>query len=80
MLLVDDFTGEEDNVEKVYLLFMKLKLRFLEGRFDLRKCRTNDKDLRELFRDSMVIVTALLKLQMFRGSNGMKSVLFTSLI
>ena len=80
MLLVDDFTGEEDIVEKVYLLSMKLKLRYLEGRFDLRKCRTNDKDLRELFRDGMVIVTALLKLQMFRGSNGMKSVLFTSLI
>ena len=40
---VDDFTGAENTVEKAYLLFKKLKLRFLEGRFNLRKWRTNDK-------------------------------------
>ena len=39
---VDDFTGGEGTVEKSYLLFKKLKLRFLEGRFNLRKWRMND--------------------------------------
>ena len=34
---VDDFTGGIDTVERPYLLFKKLKLRFLEGRFNLRK-------------------------------------------
>ena len=48
---VDDFTGGEDTVEKTYL-FKKLKLRFLEGHFNLRKWRTNDKRLRELICDN----------------------------
>ena len=37
LFFTDDFTGGEDTVEKAYLLFKKLKLRFLEGRFNLRK-------------------------------------------
>ena len=48
---VDDFTGGEDTVEKAHL-FKKLKLRFLEGRFNQRKWRTNDKKLRELICDN----------------------------
>ena len=40
----DFVTGGEGTVEKAYLLFRKLKLRFLEGRFNLREWRTNDKD------------------------------------
>ena len=41
---VDDFTGGENTVENVYLLFKKLKLRFLEGCFNLRKWRMNDRN------------------------------------
>lgn len=48
----DDFTGREDTIEKDYLLLKKLNLRFFEGRFNLRKWRTNDKDLSELIDDS----------------------------
>ena len=49
---LDSFTGGEDTVQKAYLLFKKLKLRFLEGRFNLRKWRTNDKELREIICDN----------------------------
>ena len=49
---VDDFTGGEDTVEKSYLLFKKLKLRFLEGRFNLRKWRMNDKKIIQLICDN----------------------------
>ena len=39
---VDDFTGGEKDLLKAFTLFQKLKLRFLEGLFHLRKWRTND--------------------------------------
>ena len=52
LFFVDDFTGGEDTAERAYLLFKKLKLRSLEGRFNLTKWRTNDKELRELICDN----------------------------
>ena len=45
---VDDFSGGANNLEKAYELFKKLKLRFLEGLFNLRKWRTNNPVLRQL--------------------------------
>ena len=38
---IDDLTGREDTVGKTYLLFKKLKLRFLEGSFNLRRVTRN---------------------------------------
>ena len=37
LFFIDDFTGGEDTVKNVYLSFKKLKLRFLEGHFNLQK-------------------------------------------
>ena len=45
---VDDIIGGESEVERAYELFKKLRLRFLEGNFWLRKWRTNNSELREL--------------------------------
>ena len=45
---VDDFTGGENDFEKVLDLYKKLKIRFLEGLFHLRKWRTNHQKLRKL--------------------------------
>ena len=42
------FPGGKDTVEKAYLLFKKIKWRFWERGFNLRKWRTNDRELREL--------------------------------
>ena len=39
---VDDFTAGESDFYKDLDLFKKLKLRFLDGHFHLRKWRTND--------------------------------------
>ena len=72
---VDDFTGGEDTVEKAYL-FKKLKLRFLEGRFNLRKWRTNDKKLRELICDNDTSIN----LQKFWESSGVNNITFLSAI
>ena len=52
LFFIDGFIGGEDTVEKAYLSFKKLKLRFLEGYFNLRKWRVNDKELRELIFDN----------------------------
>ena len=38
---IDDLTGREDTVGKAYLLFKKLKLIFLEGRFNLMRVTRN---------------------------------------
>jgi len=45
---VDDFTSGETNIEQALTLYKKLKLRFAEANFNLRKWRTNDTKLREL--------------------------------
>ena len=44
---IDDFTGGEFSIDSAFELYKKLKLRFLEGHFSLRKWRTNNKTLRE---------------------------------
>ena len=44
---VDDFTGGEFTLTKAIELFNKLKIRFLEGNFNLRKWKTKNKLLRE---------------------------------
>ena len=38
---IDDLTGREDTVGKAYLLFKKLKLRFLEGPFNPSRVTRN---------------------------------------
>ena len=52
---VDNFVGGENGVEGAFLLFKKLKLRFLEGLFHLKKWKTNDLKLRESISDSNLI-------------------------
>ena len=44
---VDDCISGENSMEKALELYKKLKIRFLEGLFHLRKWRTNDPDLRQ---------------------------------
>ena len=45
---VDDFIGGEESVAKAFELFKKLRIRFLEGHFLLRKWKTNNLKLRNL--------------------------------
>ena len=45
---VDDFIGGEESVAKAFELFKKLRIRFLEGHFLLRKWKTNNLKLRDL--------------------------------
>ena len=40
---IDDFNGGEFSIDTAFELYKKLKLRFLEGHFNLRKWRTNKK-------------------------------------
>ena len=49
---VDDFTGGESNFYKALDLFKKLKLKFLDGHFHLRKWRTNDSKLRKIISEN----------------------------
>ena len=49
---VDDFTGGDMTTETAYELFKKLKIRFAEANFNLRKWRTNDPKLRQLINES----------------------------
>ena len=42
---VDDFIGGEESVAKAFELFKKLRIRFLEGHFLLRKWKTNNLEL-----------------------------------
>ena len=49
---VDDFIGGEENVAKAFDLLKKLRIRFLEGHFLLRKWKTNNLDLRNLITHS----------------------------
>ena len=45
---VDDFSNGEYDIEKAFNLYKKLKIRFLDGKFNLRKWKTNNQDLRKL--------------------------------
>ena len=45
---VDDFVGEENSLEGVFLLLKKLKLRFLQSLFHLKKWKTNDLKLESI--------------------------------
>ena len=46
---VDDFTGGDSDFSKALGLFKKLKLRFLNRHFHLRKWRTKDPELRRIY-------------------------------
>ena len=46
--LYDDFIGGEKSVSKAFELFKKLRIRFLEGHFLLRKWKTNNLELQNL--------------------------------
>ena len=48
---VDDFIGGEESVTKAFELFKKLRTRFLEGHFLLRKWKTNNLKLRNLINE-----------------------------
>ena len=49
--MVDDYIGGTDTLDKAVELFKKLKLRFMEAHFFLRKWRTNNTQLRTLIND-----------------------------
>ena len=49
---VDGFTSGESDFYKALDLFKKLKLRFLDGYFHLRKWRTNDPKLRKIISEN----------------------------
>ena len=46
---MDEFSGGANTIDEIFDLFKKLKLRFFEGLFNLRKWRLNDSNLREKF-------------------------------
>ena len=48
---VDDFSGGANSLESVNELFKKLKLRFIDGAFNLCKWRTNESNLRKVIGD-----------------------------
>ena len=54
-IYVDDFAGGKNSIEGAFLLFKKLKLRFLEGLFHLKKWKTDDLKLPEFKSDSTLI-------------------------
>ena len=47
----DDFPDGENSFKKAFKLYKKLKLRFIEGLFFLRKWRKNDEKLRHLINE-----------------------------
>ena len=47
---VHDFSGGANAIEGTFELFKKLKIRFLEGSFNLRKWRANESNLREQYK------------------------------
>ena len=49
---VDDFSSGENTLERAFELFKKLKIRFSERLFYLRKWRTNDPKLRSLISEN----------------------------
>ena len=50
-LYVDDFWGGANSLEGVHELFKKLKLRFIDGAFNLSKWRTNKPNLGKIIGD-----------------------------
>ena len=57
----DDFNGGEFSIDAAFELYKKLKLRFLEGHFNLRKCRTNNQKLREKINETESILEKVLQ-------------------
>ena len=49
---VDNFSGGDTSFETVIKLYKKLRVRFAEGYFNLRKWRTNDANLRKLISET----------------------------
>ena len=49
---VDDFSGGGTSFETAIELYKELRARFAEGYFKLRKCRTNDANLRKLLSET----------------------------
>ena len=47
-LYVDDFGGSKNSVTETFELFQKLKNRFREGGFNIRKWATNDEELEKM--------------------------------
>ena len=45
LFFVDDFSGGSKTTTETFEIYKKLKIRFLEGKFNLTKWRTNDKKL-----------------------------------
>ena len=52
---VDDLTTGVNTVEEGYELYKKFKIRFMEANFNVRKWRTNDKELRNLIPEEDVL-------------------------
>ena len=48
---MDDLSLGGDSLDETYTLCKKPKLRFLEGNFNLRKCRTNSEELRSIIKE-----------------------------
>ena len=53
---IDDFTGRKFSIDTTFELYKKLKSRFLESHFNLRKWRTNNQKLREKFNETESIL------------------------
>ena len=51
MFYANDFSGGANSLEGVNELFKKLKLRFIDGAFNLRKWRTKEPNLRKIIGD-----------------------------
>ena len=58
---IDDFTWGEFSIGTAFELYKRLKLRFLEGRFNLRKWRTNNQKLREKINETEFILEKVLQ-------------------
>ena len=50
-IYVHDFSGSANSLEGVHELFKKLKLRFIDGWFNLRKWSTNEPNLQKIIGD-----------------------------
>ena len=58
---IDDFNGGEFSIDTAFELYKKLKLRFLEGHFNLRKWRTNNQKLHEKINETESILEKVLQ-------------------
>ena len=58
---IHDFTEGEFSIDTAFESYKKLKLRFLEGHFNLRKWRTNNQKLREKINETESILEKVLQ-------------------